>query len=81
MATFSEVITARSQFQRKVPYRNATITHLLSDSLEADTKVVLVACVSSDLQDLQETACALKFAQTVRKVIVGKATKHTNVHI
>jgi kinesin family protein C2/C3 len=80
MATFAEVITARSQFQRKVPYRNATITHLLSDSLEADTKVVLVACVSSELQDLQETACALKFAQTVRNVIVGKAIKHTNVH-
>jgi len=80
MATFSEVITARSQFQRSVPYRNATITHLLSDSLEADTKVVLVACVSSDLNDIQETACTLKFAQNVRKVVIGKATKHTNAH-
>lgn len=80
MATLAEVITARSQFHRKVPYRNATITHLLSDSLEAYTKVVLVACVSSDLKDLQETACALKFAETVRKVVIGKATKHTDVH-
>jgi kinesin family member C2/C3 len=81
IATLSEVMTARSRFQRTVPYRNSTITHLLSDSLEADTKVVLVACVSSDLKDLADTACALKFAQTARKVVIGKATKHTNTPV
>jgi kinesin family protein C2/C3 len=76
IATLSEVVHARSQYQRTVPYRNSTITHLLSDSLEGDTKVAMVACVSSDLKDLQETACTLKLAQSMRKVIVGKATKH-----
>eukprot|EP00934_Nitzschia_sp_Nitz4_P005576 Nitzschia sp. Nitz4//scaffold240_size29840//1008//4428//NITZ4_008014-RA/size29840-augustus-gene-0.29-mRNA-1//-1//CDS//3329543738//5566//frame0 len=79
MTALSEVVDARSQFQRSVPYRNSTITHLLSDSLEADTKVVLVACVSSDLKDMQETACTLKFAQTLGKVVIGKATKHSRV--
>lgn len=78
IATLSEVMTARSQFHRLVPYRNATITHLLSDSLEADTKVVMIVCTSSDLKDLQETTCALKLAQIARKVVIGKATKHTN---
>ena len=77
LATLNEVIHARSQFLRSVPYRNSTLTHLLSDSLEADTKVVLVACISSDLKDLQQTACTLRFAQKMRKVVVGKATKHT----
>jgi len=77
IGTLSEVMTARSRYQRSVPYRNAAITHLLSDSLEHDTKVVLVACVSSDLQDLQDTASVLKFAQITRKVVIGKATKHT----
>jgi kinesin family protein C2/C3 len=80
LATLAEVVGARSQYQRSVPYRNSTITHLLSDSLEADTKVVLVACVSSDLKDLQETACTLKFTQKLRKVVIGKATKHTLTH-
>lgn len=78
-----DVIQARSQFQRTVPYRNSTITHLLSDSLEADTKVVMIACVSSDIEDIEETACTLKFAARMRKVIVGKATTHSisnNVH-
>jgi kinesin family protein C2/C3 len=78
IATLSDVVQARSQFQRSVPYRNSTITHLLSDSLEADTKVVMIACVSSDVADIQETACTLKFAQSMRKVIVGKATTHSS---
>ncbi|CAJ1934412.1 unnamed protein product [Cylindrotheca closterium] len=77
IATLSDVVHARSQFQRSVPYRNSTITHLLSDSLEADTKVVMIACVSSDVADIQETACTLKFAERMRQVIVGKATTHS----
>lgn len=80
IAALSEVVEARSRYQRSVPYRNSTITHLLSDSLEADTKVVMIACVSTDAKDIQETACTLKFAQAMRKVIVGKATKHSLRH-
>ena len=81
LSTLREVVNARSQFQRSVPYRNSTITHLLSDSLEADTKVALVACVSSEAKDLQETAFTLKFAQNMRKVAIGKATKHILSHV
>jgi kinesin family protein C2/C3 len=77
--TVREVVLARSQYQRSVPYRNSTITHILSDSLEADTKVVLIACVSCDKDDLSNTTCTLKLAQEMRKVIVGKATRHTAV--
>ncbi len=76
--TVSDVVRARSQYQRSVPYRNSTITHLISDSLEADTKVVMIACVSPDEKDIQNTACTLRFANEVRKVVVGKATRHTS---
>eukprot|EP00980_Cylindrotheca_fusiformis_P017806 scaffold5622_cov129-Cylindrotheca_fusiformis.AAC.5 len=76
VATLNDVVHARSQYQRSVPYRNSTITHVLSDSLEADTKVVVFACVSSDVKDIQDTVCTLKFAQAMRKVNIGKATKH-----
>jgi kinesin family protein C2/C3 len=72
----NEVVRARSQYQRSVPYRNSTITHILSDSLEADTKVVLVACVSPEEKDLQNTTATLRFAQEMRKVVIGKATRH-----
>ena len=80
MSTLAEVVTARSQFVRSVPYRNSTLTHLLSDSLEADTKVIMVACISQEMKDMQATACTLRFASRMRKIVVGKATKHTLTH-
>jgi len=77
LGTLHEVVNARCQFMRSVPYRNSTLTHLLRDSLDADTKVLLMVCVSSDEQDLQETATALRFASRMRRVTIGKATKHS----
>lgn len=77
LATFSDVVTARSQFMRSVPYRNSTLTHLLRDSLEADTKVMMLVTVSSDPKHAQETACALRLASRIRRVNIGKATKHS----
>lgn len=77
LATLSEVVHARCQFNRSVPYRNSTLTHLLRDSLEADTKVLMLVCVSSDPKDAQATASALRFASKMRRVNIGKATKHT----
>ena len=74
-----DVVQARTQYQRSVPYRNSTITHVLSDSLESDTKVVMIACVSTDEKDVQNTTCTLQFAQEMRKVTVGKATRHTSI--
>jgi hypothetical protein len=41
----NDVVNARCQFDRSVPYRNSTLTHLLRDSLEADAKVLLLCCV------------------------------------
>ena len=76
---FREVVLSRSQYQRSVPYGHSTITHLIRDSLEADTKVVLIACVSSEEEDATNTACTLQLAQEMRKVIVGKATRHTTL--
>jgi kinesin family member C2/C3 len=76
LETFSECIEARMQYDRSVPYRNSTLTHLLRDSFEADTKVLLLACVSSEPEHMMETAAVLKFASRIRRVIIGKATKH-----
>jgi kinesin family protein C2/C3 len=77
LETLHEVVEARAQFSRSVPYRNSTVTHLLRDFLEADAKVFLFACVSSDPEDQRETISTLRFASRMRQVHVGKATKHT----
>lgn len=76
IGAFNDVINARCQFDRSVPYRNSTLTHLLRDSLEADTKVLLMCCVSSDEANLIDTVGALQFASRMQKVSIGKATKH-----
>lgn len=73
---FNDVVDARCQFDRSVPYRNSTLTHLLRDSLEADAKVLLLCCVSSDEADMDNTLGALRFASRIQSVSVGKATKH-----
>jgi kinesin family protein C2/C3 len=75
IATFSDVVNARVTFSRDTPYGNSTITHVLRDALEADTKTLLLACVSSDPNDLQETANTLRFASKMRQMVIGKATK------
>ena len=72
----NEVVNARCQFDRSVPYRNSTLTHLLRDSLEADAKVLLLCCVSSDASNLTDTIGTLRFGSRMQKVSVGKATKH-----
>ena len=77
LETLGEVAVARSQFVRSVPYRNSTLTHLLRDSLDGDTKVLFLACVSSDSCDAQEAAATLRLASRMRQVSIGKATKHS----
>jgi kinesin family protein C2/C3 len=72
----NDVVNARCQFDRSVPYRNSTLTHLLRDSLEADAKVLLLCCVSSDASNLSDTIGTLRFGSRMQKVSIGKATKH-----
>lgn len=52
ISTLNDVVRARSQFYMS-PYRNSTLTHLLRDCLEGDSKVLFILCVSADEQDLQ----------------------------
>jgi hypothetical protein len=77
MAQLADVVNARYQYSRSLSYRHSTLTHLLQDSLESDTKVLLLACISSDAKDLQNTANTMRFAAKLKKIVVGKATKHT----
>lgn len=59
LATLSEVVEAKCQYLRSVPYRNSTLTHLLRDSFEGDTKVLMFCCISSDVEDAQVRNLAL----------------------
>lgn len=76
LGVLSEVVQAKCQYAQVVPYKNSTLTHLLSDTLEGAAKVLMIACVSSDAEDVHETMNTLRFASRIRQVHVGKSIKH-----
>ncbi|KAB0792094.1 hypothetical protein PPYR_14055 [Photinus pyralis] len=62
------VINALTTNVAHVPYRQSMITTTLQDSLSKRNFITLVACVSPDLQDVQETIQTLEFAQGTKRV-------------
>lgn len=51
-----------------VPYRDSKLTRLLQDSLGGNSKTVMIACVSSLDEDLDETLNTLKYAYRAKKI-------------
>eukprot|EP00903_Cladosiphon_okamuranus_P012052 g11316.t1 len=76
LSALGDVISARASRQAHVPYRNSTLTYLLQDSLSADSKTLMLVCVSPVVQSAEESWCSLNFAARVRTVELGKAHKH-----
>ncbi|CAN0075535.1 unnamed protein product, partial [Pylaiella littoralis] len=72
LSALGDVISARASRQAHVPYRNSTLTYLLQDSLSADSKTLMLVCVSPVVQSAEESWCSLNFAARVRTVELGK---------
>ncbi len=51
-----------------VPYRDSKLTRLLKDSLGGNTKTVLITCISSHLQQIDETIHSLNYAARAKKI-------------
>ncbi|KAF5276995.1 hypothetical protein FQR65_LT16074 [Abscondita terminalis] len=62
------VMNALSNNLRHIPYRECMITTILQDSLSKNNFVTFVACISPDLQDVNETLQTLEFAKQAKKV-------------
>jgi len=75
LSALGDVIQARAEKKAHIPYRNSTLTYLLQDSLEKNSKTLMFVQCSPAMADTGETVCALKFASRVRQVELGKATK------
>jgi len=72
LAALGNVIAARVE-NRKAPYRDSALTHLLQDSLEKNSKTLMFVQISPSRSDVTETVCSLKFAERAAKVELGKA--------
>lgn len=64
----SEVVDALRHGRSHVPYRNSTLTLLLSDALSGCAETAAVVCIASDACNVEESVSTLCFAQRVRLV-------------
>lgn len=64
------VITALidGQTMRHIPYRNSKLTRLLKDSLGGNSMTIMLALISSNGKDYNESLCTLMYSQRVKCV-------------
>ncbi|KAG5270711.1 hypothetical protein AALO_G00195660 [Alosa alosa] len=74
LAALGDVINALRSRQSHVPFRNSRLTYLLQDSLNGDSKTLMMVQVSPLDTNVSESVCSLKFAQRVRNVELGPSS-------
>eukprot|EP00794_Sanderia_malayensis_P019043 gene19043-20956_t len=75
LSALGDVIHALKNRNAHIPYRNTKLTYLLQDSLGGDSKTLMVVQVAPVRKNAPETFCSLDFAQRVKTVELGQATK------
>lgn len=59
---------AKNKTKGHIPYRNSLLTTFLKDSLGGNCKTAMIATISGDRYNLDETLSTLRFAQRVKLV-------------
>ncbi|KAL3944117.1 MAG: hypothetical protein SGBAC_001801 [Bacillariaceae sp.] len=54
--------------RRKPPYRDSKLTRLLQDSIGGNARTIMIACVSPDSSNVEETANTLRYATSARSI-------------
>lgn len=67
-----KVLNALAEKSPHVPYRDSKLTHMLKDSLEGNSKTMMIITLSPSNNEYQETSSSLKFGQRVLKVERGR---------
>jgi len=63
---FRLLVTSSKQIH--VPYRNSTLTKLLSDSLGGNSKTIMIAACGPAASNIEETTSTMRFAARVKAV-------------
>lgn len=74
------VISAKNQNNSHVPYRNSILTQVLQNSLSGDSKVLMIAQISPEIHNYDESVSSLNFAATTKSTSLG-VPKTTLVNI
>ncbi|XP_054466674.1 kinesin-like protein KIFC3 [Anoplopoma fimbria] len=80
LSALGDVINALRGRHAHVPFRNSRLTYLLQDSLNGDSKTLMMVQVSPLPGNMSESVCSLKFAQRVRSVelMSSSSRRHEN---
>ncbi|XP_062274448.1 kinesin-like protein KIFC3 isoform X1 [Scomber scombrus] len=81
LSALGDVINALRSKHAHIPFRNSRLTYLLQDSLNGDSKTLMMVQVSPLPSNMSESVCSLKFAQRVRSVELNASSssrRHEN---
>jgi len=62
------MINKLSQKNHHIPYRDSTLTRLLSDSLGGNCKTILLICCSPSLFNIDESINTCRFGQRAKQI-------------
>jgi kinesin family protein C2/C3 len=65
------VISAKNQKNLHIPYRNSILTQVLQSSFEGDAKVLMIAQISPEIQNYDESISSLNFASLAKNTSLG----------
>ena len=69
--TLGNVINALAQKKKYVPYKDSKLTRILEDSLKGNSSIYLIATISPNEKNIDETFHTLNFADRAHNVMVN----------
>lgn len=71
LSALGQCISALADPKRThIPFRNSKLTRVLKDSLEVNSKIALIVCISPSVDSYKETVSTLQFADRAKKAIL-----------
>jgi hypothetical protein len=76
LSALGNVMEALDRKSSHIPYRDSKLTYLLQDSLGGNSRTMMVVTVCPTSSSVDESLCALHFAQRVRRIHLGSAQRN-----